>query len=490
MIGGKCRLDVEIHGVDSRREWILLFGRFQFGNRRKKAQMIGLCFLSALLLVMVPMTVWGAESSIPTVIRVGLATQAASQEFSVGGEYVLLDQGSGAEVATMQPGENWQVRMDNGKMELLRNGTHVGIFDTPLLCQKRGDSLSILSATGSANQGSNGLSVVGAGDRINTLDMTNGTAHMLSREGNVMPIHLGVGEDVVYLSTAGGKKGYRGTMLFKPLTGSIVVINQLPLEQYLYSVVAAEMPSSWPLEALKAQAVVARSYALAQMATKAYEAYGFDILATQQSQVYGGIATEAETARLVVDNTQGQTLHCNGQVVMTVFHSSSGGYTENSEDIWKDALPYIRWKEDPFDKNEHYYGWQVSFDQQALVNQLNKSGYTFASISNLEVGESTASGARVKRLIVTGLDTANQPLQVEIGNADTVRMALGFNSALFTMEIEKNEQGFISQVLFTGNGFGHGLGMSQYGALGMAKEGYGYQDILAYYYSNCTLKTQ
>ncbi|MGB9904782.1 MAG: SpoIID/LytB domain-containing protein, partial [Desulfotomaculales bacterium] len=260
------------------------------------------------------------------------------------------------------------------------------------------------------------------------------------------------------------------------------------LEEYLYGTVPAEMPAGWPPEALKAQAVASRSYALAQI-KKNSGASPFDLLATQVSQVYRGYDWETPATNRAVDETRGVVLTWRGAPAEAYFHSSSGGFTENSEDVWKNRVDYIRARPDPFDLNDRHYNWQVSYPKEELIKQLASKGYKFKDIFDLAEKERTSTGKRVKRLLVSGLSETGAPVTVEIGNANEVRTALGLKSAFFTLEKELDARQKLVRVTLRGNGSGHGLGMSQYGALGMAGKGYSYQDILKYYYSGITIST-
>jgi len=128
-----------------------------------------------------------------------------------------------------------------------------------------------------------------------------------------------------------GEHWYRGRTLVVPTSGGITAVNYVPLESYLYSVVGAEMPTSWSMEALKSQAVAARSYALFHRQTGANSV--FDLGDTTAWQVYGGLEKEAPSTRAAVDATKGQVLTYQGQIINSVFHSCAGGYTENVEDV-------------------------------------------------------------------------------------------------------------------------------------------------------------
>jgi SpoIID/LytB domain protein len=149
-------------------------------------------------------------------------------------------------------------------------------------------------------------------------------------------------------------RAYRGQIQVNVGSGRLQVVNNVGLEPYLYGVVPREVPNSWPAEALKAQAVVARSYALAVRKTGA-----FDLYADTRSQVYGGIAAEKPPTNAAVEATAGQVLLYNGRVATTFFFSTSGGRTANVEDAWRggEPTPYLVSVVDPFDSASPHHSW-------------------------------------------------------------------------------------------------------------------------------------
>jgi stage II sporulation protein D len=279
--------------------------------------------------------------------------------------------------------------------------------------------------------------------------------------------------------TATGK-WYRGRTLVVPTSGGLTAVNYVDLEHYLYSVVGAEMPVSWAPEALKAQAVAARSYALFQRQSSANTV--FDVGDTTTWQVYGGVNKEASSTISAVEATRGQVLTYNGQIIQAVFHSSSGGYTENVEDVWTQPLPYLRAVQD-FDQDAPVYQWAVDFSADQLRQLIPGVG----NILSFQPAETTPRG-RIVSMRVVG-DAGERTL-----SGSELRQALDLKSTLFTVIPEMGQvasTGNISTapVAFqvSGRGFGHGLGMSQYGAYGLARQGYTYQQILAHYYTGTTL---
>ncbi|MEM6838328.1 MAG: SpoIID/LytB domain-containing protein [Cyanobacteria bacterium P01_C01_bin.120] len=264
-----------------------------------------------------------------------------------------------------------------------------------------------------------------------------------------------------------GDRWYRGRVLVTSNGSGVTAINYVDLEQYLYSVVGGEMPTSWPLEALKAQAVAARSYALhkRQQARNPH----YDVGTTTAWQVYGGLQEETASTQAAVEGTRGQVLTYNGQVIEAVFHSSSGGHTENVEDIWSQPLPYLRGVQD-FDAGAPVFEWTQTFSLDEFSRLMPSVG-RIVSASPQRV---TPRG-RVQEMRMEG----DRGALVMTGNE--VRSALNLRSTLFSIAIAGDA------VQITGRGYGHGIGMSQWGAHNMASQGYTYQQILGHYYQGAQL---
>lgn len=272
---------------------------------------------------------------------------------------------------------------------------------------------------------------------------------------------------------------YRGSTCVVQTGSGITAVNYVELEEYLYSVVGAEMPSSWGIEALKAQAVAARSYVLYQRQNSANAI--FDVGNTTAWQVYGGLEKEAASTRAAVDATRGQVLTYNGQIINAVFHACAGGYTENVEDVWSSPLPYLRAKQSP-DANVPECQWTQNFTSQEFASDMGYQGSVYNISTTLD------NRGRVATLTIEGSAGT-----VTMSGED-VRKKLGIRSTLFTLEPQR------SQVATTGNlpasptsfhligrGNGHGIGMSQWGAKVFADQGNNYAQILTYYYTGVQL---
>jgi stage II sporulation protein D len=277
-----------------------------------------------------------------------------------------------------------------------------------------------------------------------------------------------------------GDKWYRGRTKVVSTSGGITAVNYVELDEYLYSVVGSEMPTSWPLEALKAQAVTARSYALYQRQGSANTV--FDVGNTTRWQVYHGIEKEAASTQAAVQETRGQVLTHNGQIINAVFHSSSGGHTANVEDVWVTPLPYLRGVPDYDQDGNNRFRWTETFNSDQMRARITDIGNILSFVP-----ERMTDHGRVITMRVVG-DAGEKRL-----SGDEIRRALGLNSTLFNVQIQGGQiastDGAVppNQFVFNGGGYGHGVGMSQYGARGLAVQGSDYRQILSHYYQGTTL---
>jgi stage II sporulation protein D len=215
-----------------------------------------------------------------------------------------------------------------------------------------------------------------------------------------------------------GTRAYRGTLR---VTGgkSVRVVNSVGLESYLWGVVPSEMPDRWPAEALKAQAVVARTYAL----THLQKGGDFDVYPDTRSQVYGGVAAESAPARDAVNATAGQVVLYDGELAQTFFFSSSGGRTANVEDVWSSKpVPYLVSVPDPYDTLSPYHDWgPLRFSGAALGRRLGARG------SLVDVRTKAGSDGRVRSVTLIG----SKGTRTISGAA--ARTALGLRSTWFTI---------------------------------------------------------
>lgn len=286
-----------------------------------------------------------------------------------------------------------------------------------------------------------------------------------------------------------GNKWYRGELeVFTALNNknNITVVNNLPLEEYLYGVVPSEMPSSWPIEALKTQALAARTYALTHLGQFSKE--GFDVMPTVASQVYEGAESETPITNKAVDETRGKVITYNNKLINAYYSSSSGGMTENGEEVWGKNLPYLKAVID-FDEDSPKYSWYKTINNKELQSILKDSfKRDIGQILNITILGTTTSG-RAEKLLFEGTKS-----NIEI-EAKKFRMASKLNSTLFKVEKMdigtsfSNEYTIPNLFMFVGKGWGHGTGMSQWGARSMAKTGKNHIEIIKHYYQGTDIST-
>lgn len=277
--------------------------------------------------------------------------------------------------------------------------------------------------------------------------------------------------------------------VYRTETGMIETVD---FEKYVKGVVSCEMPSSFHKEALKAQAVAARTYSAARIIS-ASEGKNPDahpaapLCDTTHCQVYKNendlknikgekwMKKDWRKISSAVDDTAGQLLYYKGELVrQALFHSSSGGMTENSEDVFASAVPYLVSVESPYEEEATHQNEKKAFSISQFTSAIRTSYPSEA------FGQITADSIRI-----TERSDGNRVRNMRIGSGNLtgrqVREALGLSSANFTIDVSGDT------ITFTSNGSGHGVGMSQYGADGMAKNGYDYKKILSHYYSGTEL---
>ncbi|KMO85777.1 stage II sporulation protein SpoIID [Megasphaera cerevisiae DSM 20462] len=289
----------------------------------------------------------------------------------------------------------------------------------------------------------------------------------------------------------------------------LTVVNVVPLEQYLYGVVGKEMSPSWNSEALKAQAVAARTYAVSHK--RYFNSRGFDMTDDTNSQIYAGMDGESPSVINAVDATNGEILTYKDKPIDAFFCASAGGWTENSENVWGNSVAYLRGVADASDKMPAYR-WSVVTTPEKMAANLTAAGKSVGKIKTIAVSPLTRRpmavsdrgvSGRVLTLTITG--TKGQVRMT--GNA--FQAVFGLRSTLFdfyqgkgavpdpdrTGKADRKQILTIKEgqpVTIFGLGWGHGLGMSQYGAYQMAQENAGtkgyYRKILAHYYTGTRLE--
>lgn len=429
-----------------------------------------------------------------TPVRVLLAANLTQVDFQVEqGSYRLVDAG-GQEVAAVPSGSKLTIKMDGGSLVMLQGGTVIARAQ---------------------------------GSYVRIVEVNNGELNLFRFQG----------------------QRYRGDLNVHSGAGGLVAINVLELEEYLYGVVAEEMPVGAGPEALKAQAVASRSYAVSLLNPGQY----YDLTGDTMSQVYRGYEAEmisgADGARRAVDATRSLVIYYDGNVIPAYFHANSGGHTEDSENVWSTPLPYLRGVPSPEDSwaleyprqssagwPAYCYSWTVVMTIGELTEKVNRwlTGQGRAPMGEVKDLVASRVGQDGQKETVSGRVTSLQVIST--GGTITliknnIRTVLGLRSNLFVIEnsasvsildgsgrqttVNRKDKltalgaggvtgvpggggssfsiaGYDTdrivdlksdQIVFKGYGYGHGVGMSQWGAMGMAEKGYTYEEIIEHYYN-------
>jgi stage II sporulation protein D len=332
---------------------------------------------------------------------------------------------------------------------------------------------------------------------------------------------------------------FRGVIEFARSGGSITAVNYLDIEEYLFGVVPAEMPPSWHLEALKSQAVAARTYTLYILKHGSTHA-NYDLCNTVHCQVYRGVGAEVESTNTAVLETAGLALFFDGELIESVYFASSGGSTEDSENVWVETRPYLRSALDPHEYNPVM--WARTFTFAELTNLLTRSNRSIGTATDVTIGSTHHSG-RVEALNIHGTGGTVTLTKEEIrtffgpssggslqsrnfivggviipqvnvaitdgeqdlsltptglhgisvhGVAVPVDLLVAYNgTAMMVYDVVDTIIAAPSApgtITLTGSGFGHGVGLSQRGAQGMAIRGYSFMDILSHFYYGVSIR--
>ena len=423
----------------------------------------------------------------------------------------------------------------------------VGSYGTLLNAQSDAVKYTSLGATTS----------VGNSDKcVTVIDTTNGKILFEYDNGCYLAVYPSLGEVDMPLTWFKGYKYYGGFEYVRD-SGDISVTNYVPMQEYVKGVIPYEMSASWPIEALKAQSVCARTYALYN-----YGKHGknFDICNTTDCQVYRGMNSANANSNKAVDDTNGVYILYDGKPICAVFSSSDGGATEDSENVWSAVLPYLR---GVYDNNEDLDSitngrWSFTYTADELTNILNAKGYSCAKVANMYVKEFTAMG-NVKTLTIVDINgkefnfskerartilysstykkyTHSQRYKVtkggpssaistpvtpsasilfvnnssntlsfaydkifavgaggtqQLGSSSPVTILTSSGKTILSANSSQSQlpHQTLSSDSFTvsGTGWGHNLGMSQYGAKALANKGKTYEDILHFYYTDVEL---
>jgi stage II sporulation protein D len=262
----------------------------------------------------------------------------------------------------------------------------------------------------------------------------------------------------------------RGSVAVIRAASGLLVVNEVPLEDYVAGTVLGEVSEGFGDAVLRAQAVAIRTYALHQRATS--RASAFDVEAGTRSQVYLGLDGESPAARAAVDATRGQILTFDGEPILAAFHSAAGGRTATAAEVWGRDVPYLVSVGVPGEEDSPDTYWRAPYSKAELGDAMAAAGKDVGVVRDVAIAERTASG-RSAQVRVRGSDGT------KMLSGEALRRVLGLTRLRSTLfEVRRTADGFV----FVGSGNGHGVGMSQWGARALARRGSNYKQILARFY--------
>jgi len=365
-------------------------------------------------------------------------------------------------------------------------------------------------------------------NRIVAVKSTGETALIFGSNTSFLQIHPKQ-ENIPYVLKINNSNSFRGDLEIRRFSDSdMTVINVVSLEDYLYGVVPSEMESWSNIEALKAQAVAARTYTLNSMGK--HSKYSFDLCTTTACQVYKGYGGEAKSTNKAVDDTRGKILVYNGSPAQIYYFSSSGGKTEDVKNVWGSDIPYLKSVDDPYESGKSWkYNWELNITADKVKELV---GSKLGDITSIEITKVSDAGRALEvvikgtkdqrvylkgscRTIFSGTDytlysqwyTISSDADISIGNGTTTIKSQLSNKMIMTADGLKQIKGTNNKVTviganglkknvsltpttykFSGKGWGHSVGMSQEGAKGFADAGYTYDQILTHYFTGTTVQ--
>ncbi len=410
------------------------------------------------------------------------------------------------------------------------NGSFYGMIGNYITAEEATTAISANGLTAcSVNSGSSyTMTVVATGTNNILLEFEYGTSFYLT----VMPLSQNGEKCQTWFK---GYRYYGGFQYHREGGGDLIVYNAVDIEDYVKGVIPYEMSNSWPLEALKAQAVCARTYVMAS-----HKHSGFDVCTSECCQVYRGVGQSNAHSDMAVDQTAGQYITYNGELCVTYYSSSDGGATENSENVWTQAVPYLRGVIDPYEADiadsVSNYNWTVTYTPTEITARLRNKGYNCGTIVSIVVSQYTDVGNVYKVTL-----TDSNGVKWNFTKGSSVRSALGVSSIRFTINGDapntvyvngssstitgsldsiyaiggsgttevlghsnvyaitgtgevlevgsQTQQNTSDNFVITGTGRGHNVGMSQWGAYSMAKyHNMTYDQILKFYFTGVTIE--
>ena len=377
------------------------------------------------------------------------------------------------------------------------------------------------SATGFIFRNSGGQVTVSSGNQV-----------IFTFENTTLSAQIRVQNELISM----GDYQFRGYIEFRPSGGNLSAINVISIEEYLWSVVPAEMPPSFHIEALRAQAVAARTYTEYRRLRSPHSHQGFDLCDTHHCQVSRGVRDEHPETTRAVNDTRGLMMYHNNRVILAAYFSSSGGGTDNSENVWVETRPYLRGV--PSIAEHEPMIWTRTYTWAQITNALNNTGTNIGTangISITQVGQNgrpleitihATNGSRaISREAISSffghagqsLPSRNFTIAGATPNSPVIMVTDGWtnnNTAISNLQVVDHigvrrniTTGYIfdghslrpihtastiasggTGITLSGRGWGHGVGMSQRGAEGMARLGYNFRQILHHYYTGVVIR--
>ena len=333
---------------------------------------------------------------------------------------------------------------------------------------------------------------IGARETVAVLDPAGGSLYSLSGPRILRVVPSGTGLDVVgarwsdlralrFEARGGslrvGVRDYVGALEVSRQAQGLLLVNELPMEEYVAGTVRGEASERWPAEALRALAVVARTYAAFQQARTTSRA--FHVVAGNQDQNFAGWVAEGSPAREAARTTAGQVLTWEGRIFLTFYHSDSGGFTEAAQSVFSGDVPPLTGVRDEFSMESPNYTWTVTIPLTVIAERLRRGGLDVGEVSGLTVLERSPS-------FRVALMTVDHSRGTSTLRGADFRRLIGYDALKSTLFVPTAQNGAIR---FEGRGWGHGVGLSQFGAKGMADRGYTYSQILEHYYPGTVLAT-
>lgn len=281
-------------------------------------------------------------------------------------------------------------------------------------------------------------------------------------------------DEEIYLKAKGidaiceiNNKKYRGNFFISVCKNKFSVVNHIELEKYICGVVSSEMPISFPMEALKAQAVLARTYVIKKISNS----HVYDVDDTVKYQVYSGLEKETKEGNEATFSTLGEVIFYKDKIADVFYHSTCGGHTDSSKAVWGNFLDYVVGIRCNYCKSSPHYNWKKFISFETIKSVLNKNNYDFNRIKKIKIKSFSKAGRTRELTILTdkgSFDIFSSKFRNMFDNL--------LKSSNFRI-IDKSDG-----VLLEGRGYGHAVGMCQYGANGLAEKGYSYKKIIKYYF--------